>query len=118
MLAYTIAQMIYCINAIITYMIYSIDAMMARTQTRLKAFNKDIARAIAHARTSAGVTQIELAKRMGTTQTAIARLESGRVAPNTSTLQRFAAAIERRLVIDFQESSTSQTPLPRKGQPQ
>ncbi|HEY4981116.1 MAG TPA: helix-turn-helix transcriptional regulator [Pseudolabrys sp.] len=56
------------------------------------------------ARTSAGVTQVELAKRMKTTQTAIARLESGRVAPKTSTLQRFAKAIERQLVINFIKS--------------
>jgi transcriptional regulator with XRE-family HTH domain len=88
--------------------------MSARAQPRQKNFNKDIARAIAVARTSAGVTQIELAKRMGTTQTAIARLESGRVAPNTSTLQRFADAIDRRLIIDFEEASTSQSPRSRK----
>jgi transcriptional regulator with XRE-family HTH domain len=92
--------------------------MSMRAQPRQKNFNKDIARAIAHARTSAGVTQIELAKRMGTTQTAIARLESGRVAPKTSTLQRFADAIQRRLIIDFQETGSSQNPQSRKGQQQ
>jgi predicted transcriptional regulator len=64
---------------------------------------REVAHAISTARMSAGVTQVELAKRMGTTQTAIARLESGRVAPKTSTLQRFADAIERRLVIDFKK---------------
>lgn len=108
----------YCINAIITDMLYSANAMMTRTQPKLRNFNKDIARAIAFARTNAGVTQIELAKRMGTTQTAIARLESGRVAPNTSTLQRFAKAIERRLVIDFQEMSTSESTHRTKRQSQ
>jgi transcriptional regulator with XRE-family HTH domain len=87
--------------------------MTARAQPK-RNFNKDIARAIALARTSAGVTQIELAKRMGTTQTAIARLESGRVAPKTSTLQRFADAIERRLIIDFQEPGTSRSRTQRK----
>ena len=106
--------MLYCINAIITCMLYSVYAMIARTQPRQRDFNKDIARAIALARTSAGVTQIELAKRMGTTQTAIARLESGRVAPKTSTLQRFADAIERRLIIDFQEPGTSRSRTQRK----
>jgi transcriptional regulator with XRE-family HTH domain len=88
--------------------------MTARAQLKQKNFNKDIARSIALARTSAGVTQIELAKRMGTTQTAIARLESGRVAPKTSTLQRFADAIERRLIIDFQEPGISQNRIARK----
>jgi predicted transcriptional regulator len=92
--------------------------MTAHPKPRQKNFNKDIARAIALARTNAGVTQLELAKRMGTTQTAIARLESGRLAPKTSTLQRFADAIERRLVIDFQETSASRSPNSRKGQPQ
>src|ERR1700686_587313 len=110
--------MLYCINAIITYMLYSVDVMITRAQPRKKTFNKEIARAISLARTNAGVTQIELAKRMGATQTASARLESGRVAPNTSTLQRFAAAIERRLIIDFQETSASQSLHSRKGQPQ
>jgi transcriptional regulator with XRE-family HTH domain len=90
--------------------------MIARAQPRQKNFNKDIARAIALARTSAGVTQIELAKRMRTTQTAIARLESGRVAPKTSTLQRFADAIQRRLIIDFQDPGASQNIQSKKGQ--
>lgn len=52
---------------------------------------------------SAGITQVEIAKRMKTTQTAIARLESGRRLPSTRTLARFAAAVGRRLIIDFQE---------------
>lgn len=99
----------------ITNMRYSIIVMIVRSQPKQKTFNKDIARAMAVARTSAGVTQIELAKRMGTTQTAIARLESGRVAPNTSTLQRFAHAIECRLVIDFQEIETSEKQHRGKG---
>jgi ribosome-binding protein aMBF1 (putative translation factor) len=103
--------MIYFINAILAKMLYSINDMRRPGQ---KNFNKDVARAIAAARTHAGVTQIELAKRMRTTQTAIARLESGRVAPNTSTLQRFAEAIERRLIIEFQETSTPQSSH-RKG---
>src|SRR5258708_3775365 len=106
--------MLYCVNAIITSMLYSRDVMITRAQPRRRTFNEDIARAIAQARTSAGVTQIELAKRMGTTQTAIARLESGRVAPNTSTLQRFADAIERRLIINFQKTGASQHPHSRK----
>jgi len=92
--------------------------MIARAQPRQKNFNTEIARAIALARTNAGVTQIELAKRMGTTQTAIARLESGRVAPKTSTLQRFADAIQRRLIIDFREPGSSQNPHGKKGQSQ
>jgi transcriptional regulator with XRE-family HTH domain len=65
---------------------------------------------MSNARASAGVTQVELAKRMKTTQTAIARLESGRKLPSTRTLARFAAAMGRRLVIEFQEISASTPP--------
>jgi transcriptional regulator with XRE-family HTH domain len=75
-----------------------------RSRSRGGQRDSDIARAIAIAREIAGVTQVQLAKRMKTTQTAIARLESGRTAPTTRTLQRFAQAIGRRLVIEFREA--------------
>jgi ribosome-binding protein aMBF1 (putative translation factor) len=51
------------------------------------------------ARTRAGLTQAELAARMKTKQSVIARLESGRVRPSTSTLQKYAAATGSRLKI-------------------
>lgn len=51
------------------------------------------------ARTSAGLTQSEVAERMGTTQSAVARLESGRPLPSTRTLQRYAKATGSRLRI-------------------
>jgi transcriptional regulator with XRE-family HTH domain len=54
------------------------------------------------ARAAAGLTQEELAKRMNTTQTVIARLESGRVMPSTRTLERFARATGHRLRISFE----------------
>jgi transcriptional regulator with XRE-family HTH domain len=54
------------------------------------------------ARAAAGLTQQELAKRMNTTQTVIARLESGRVMPSTRTLERFAKATGHRLRISFE----------------
>jgi len=53
------------------------------------------------ARLRAGLSQAELAERMGTSQSAIARLESGQTFPSTRTLLRFAEAtgskIELRL---------------------
>ncbi len=69
---------------------------------------KEIGRQLLAARDNAGVTQTQLAKRMKTTQPVIARLESGRELPSTRTLARFAAAIGRRLVIEFrnEESAT------------
>ena len=54
------------------------------------------------ARARAGLSQAQLAKRMKTTQSAIARLESGRAQPSTRTLQRFAAATGHRLKISFE----------------
>jgi len=47
------------------------------------------------------LTQEELARRMGTSQGAIARLESGRYLPSSRTLQRFAEATGTRLRISF-----------------
>lgn len=62
----------------------------------------DIARAVILARRSAGLTQEQLAKRMNTTQSAIARLEGGRTRPSTTTLMRFAQATGTRLNISFE----------------
>jgi len=57
------------------------------------------------ARRLAGLSQKEIAQRMGTKQTAIARLESssGKVkhSPSLATLQRYAKAIGCRLDIKF-----------------
>jgi ribosome-binding protein aMBF1 (putative translation factor) len=57
---------------------------------------------IVEARTKAGLTQAQLAKRMKTTQSVIARLEGGRVHPSTETLERFAKATGSRLKIGFE----------------
>ena len=53
------------------------------------------------ARAASGVTQAELAARVGTTQSAIARLESGtpKHSPSIVTLQRYARAIGYRVEI-------------------
>jgi len=59
------------------------------------------------ARTAAGVTQAEVAERIGTTQSAVARLESGRGkhSPSIATLEKYAHALgcrlELRLVNDM-----------------
>jgi len=59
----------------------------------------DISRELIAARVRAGLTQAELADRMGTTQSAIARLESGAQLPSVKTLLRFANATRSRPVI-------------------
>jgi ribosome-binding protein aMBF1 (putative translation factor) len=62
----------------------------------------ELARAVIQARTNAGLTQEGLAKRMKTTQSVIARLESGRTKPSTQTLERLAAATGTRVKITFE----------------
>lgn len=65
-----------------------------------------IERAIANqllgARAASGLTQQQVAERMGTTQAVIARLESGRQMPSTRTMQRYAEATGTTLRISFE----------------
>ncbi len=56
----------------------------------------ELAETIIAARTAQGLTQAELAARMKTSQSYIARLESGRVLPSMRTWQRLAAATGTR----------------------
>ena len=51
------------------------------------------------ARTAAKLTQAELARRLGTTQSAIARVEGARVSPSFATLRRYAEATGTRLTV-------------------
>jgi transcriptional regulator with XRE-family HTH domain len=60
-----------------------------------------LASALIKARTDAGMTQEEVARAMGTTQTVVARLEGGRQQPSIRTLERFAKATHMRLHINF-----------------
>lgn len=61
-----------------------------------------LAAAIIEARAKSGLTQEQVAQRMNTTQTVVARLESGRSKPSTRTLERFAKATGARLKISFE----------------
>ncbi len=55
-------------------------------------------------RTGAGLSQRELAERMGTTQSVISRLEEGGGGrPRLDTLARIASALDRHLVVSFPE---------------
>lgn len=60
-----------------------------------------IIRKIIEARIKDGITQKKLAKRMGTKQSAISRLESGNANPSLSFLGRLAEALNSRLEIRF-----------------
>lgn len=59
----------------------------------------DLARELIAARTRAGLTQAEVAERMGTTQSVVARLESGARMPSVNTLLKFAKATRSRPII-------------------
>ncbi len=60
-----------------------------------------VIQAIINARTKKGVTQKDLAKRMGTKQSVISRLESGRANPSLAFLKKLADALDSKLEIKF-----------------
>ena len=60
---------------------------------RMSAERRHLVEAMAEQRRSAGLSQTEVAARMGTSQSAVARLESGGADVRASTLERYAAAI-------------------------
>ena len=60
-----------------------------------------LASAVMDVRNRAGLTQQQLARKMGTTQPVVARLESGRSRPSMRTLERLADATGSRLLISF-----------------
>ncbi len=61
--------------------------------------------AILNARAEAGLTQAQVAERMGTKAPAVARLENalvtGKHSPSVATLQKYAAALGKRLEVRF-----------------
>lgn len=59
----------------------------------------DMARELIAARSRAGMTQSDVAQRMGTTQSVIARLEGGKGTPSMRTVQRYAQAVGARAVV-------------------
>ena len=65
--------------------------------------------ALVRARAAANLTQEELARRLGTTQSAVARLEGGRVSPSFATLRRYAEATGTRLTVDLLPAHRPQT---------
>ena len=65
----------------------------------------ELANALIGARVRAGLTQAQLAERMGTSQSAVARLESGRRLPSVATLEKLAAATGSKLRIVLEAAS-------------
>ncbi len=75
------------------------DERRAGYQEAREAFQ--LAERVRQARERLGVTQAELASRIGSTQPAIARLEAGGVSPSLVTLRRIAAALGMELVVEL-----------------
>lgn len=65
----------------------------------------ELAETAYRAREAAGLTQVELARKMGTTQSAIAAIESGVRTPTFELLERLACACGQRLTITIDAAS-------------
>lgn len=71
------------------------------------AFNEmkpefELARSLIQARVEAGLTQKQVAAKMKTPLTAVARLESGRGKPSTTSLERYASVVGKRVKISLE----------------
>ena len=78
---------------------------------RMSAQRRRLVAELTAQRRSAGLSQTEVAARMGTSQSAVARLETGEADVRVSTLERYAAAIGSQLAWQ------AQTSQPELGQP-
>ena len=65
-----------------------------------------LGQAVYDRRTALGISQTELARRAGTTQTVISRLEGGAVPPTLPLLHRLAGALEGELNLKITGTST------------
>lgn len=81
------------------------DATFKTEYDRIEREEMPLFDAILKARKEAGLTQAQVAERMGTKATAIARLEaslvSGKHSPSISTLQKYAKALGKQLDVRF-----------------
>ena len=73
-------------------------------QRRLAQF-EGLARLVIKHRAALGISQQELARRIGTSHSAVSRLESGRHKTSVATLQKVAEALGVRLVLGFESGS-------------
>lgn len=67
----------------------------------------ELAERVRDARERLGITQAELASRIGSTQPAVARLEGGGSTPSFETLRRIAAALGLELVIELRRPTAA-----------
>jgi transcriptional regulator with XRE-family HTH domain len=85
----------------------SLERLQERIRTADRGwFFAAIADNVAERRQAKGLSQRELAELVGTTQSAIARLERGGRPPRIDTLLRIADALECDLVVDLRPRDT------------
>ncbi len=77
------------------------DPEYRATQERLAPF-EGIARFVIMRRAELGFTQEQLAERMGTSHSAISRIETGQHRTSVATLERLAHALDVRFVMGFE----------------
>jgi len=76
-----------------------------RTEYDALADEFAIARELIAARARAGMSQSEVAQLMGTTQSVVARLESGKRPPSMRTVERFAQAVGGHAVLRIESKA-------------
>ncbi len=69
---------------------------------------EELARIVIMRRAALDLTQAELATRMGTTASAVSRIESGQHATNAQTLKKLADAFGVRAVFGFEDGTAEQ----------
>ena len=69
---------------------------------------RELIEELARVRRESERSQTEIAARMGTSQSAVARLESGELDARLSTVERYAAALGR--TVDWQVRSSEESP--------
>ncbi len=84
----------------------SIKRAKAASEERRAGYRKakeafELAERVRQAREHVGLTQAELAARIGSTQPAVARLEAGGSTPSFATLRRIASALGFELVVEL-----------------
>jgi predicted transcriptional regulator len=74
----------------------------------LGARRRELIDELVRTRQESALSQTEIAARMGTSQSAVARLESGDLDARLSTLERYAAALGR--TVDWQVRPSEESP--------
>lgn len=79
---------------------------LLKNEKVLKEYNKlepryQIISQLIETRARKGITQKELAERIGTKQSAIARVESGATNPTIAFLEKISSALDSRLIIQI-----------------